>query len=172
MTNYSTLCILPLHPNRRDLTYAAFVSKQTLNLSQWNYVGASYNYDTGEASLWHEANKVASQYIGSTQIATQFDVRLGALAMSSLKKYYKGRIACLQFYPEALSPEMIRRAREACKPCKYPSTRSSIGPVSKELVTVSGRHCWVTIRGISFTTAFPSYRAIIHQAIRKNTHLD
>ena len=112
--------------NRRDLTYTSAIVKQILKPKQWNYIGASYDYDSEEASLWHEGNKVASKMIGRTEIATQFKVRLGALNVGGLRKYYKGRVACLQFYPEALTSKLIEKARIACKPCKSALNRPEV----------------------------------------------
>ena len=104
--------------NRRDSSYTSAVKKDgVLKLNKWNFIGMTYDYSSGLVKLWHEGDEVASTNIGSTQIATQFDVRIGARQRPN-DKYFRGRVACLQFYSTALTQREIKKARIACKPCK------------------------------------------------------
>lgn len=104
--------------NRRNSGYTQPVQKVgILKLNQWNYIGMTYNYSSGLVKLWHGGDEVASRKIGSIQIATQFDVRIGARQIQN-DDFFRGRVACLQFYSTALTQQDIKKARIACKPCK------------------------------------------------------
>ena len=88
-----------------------------LTRNQWHFIGMTYNYSSGLVKLWHNGHQVAFQNIGTIQIATQFDVRIGARQITN--QFFRGRVACLQFYNTALTQRQIEKARIACKPCKY-----------------------------------------------------
>lgn len=89
-----------------------------LQQDQWHFIGMTYNYSSGLVKLWQDGLEVASRDIGSMQIATQFDVRIGARQIVNENDFFKGRVACLQFYSTALTQRKIQKARIACKPCK------------------------------------------------------
>ena len=97
--------------NRRDLAQVPEVRSAVLNLNQWNYVGASYDYETGHATLWHDGKEVQTEFIGAKmQLATQFPVRIGSLNVEGFA--FSGRIASLQIFPQALSVEQVIAAAE------------------------------------------------------------
>lgn len=89
-----------------------------LQRDQWHFIGMTYNYSSGLVKLWQDGLEVASRDIKSMQIATQFDVRIGARQIVNENNFFKGRVACLQFYSTALTQRKIQKARIACKPCK------------------------------------------------------
>lgn len=104
--------------NRRNLRRTAVIKKTgILTRNEWHYVGMTYDYSSGLVSLWHNDQEVSSGNIGRTEIATQFDVRIGA-RQTSPDDFFKGRVACLQFYSTVLTQRQIEKARIACKPCK------------------------------------------------------
>ncbi|KAK3752814.1 hypothetical protein QZH41_016346, partial [Actinostola sp. cb2023] len=108
--------ILTVRFNKRNLALSQFVSKNVLNLKEWNFIGASYDYDTEMASLWHDGRKVLSTKLRSPhqlELATQFPIRLGTLTTSGLGAF-EGVIACLQLYSTVLTQAQIEAAREAC----------------------------------------------------------
>ena len=89
-----------------------------LQQDQWHFIGMTYNYSSGLIKLWQDGREVAFRNIGSMQIATQFDVRIGARQIVNDYDFFRGRVACLQFYSTALTQREIGKARIACKPCK------------------------------------------------------
>ena len=93
-------------------------TKEKLQSDQWHFIGMTYNYSSGLVKLWQDGREVASEKIGSTPIATQFDVRIGARQIINDDDFFRGRVACLQFYSTALTQREIEKARIACKPCK------------------------------------------------------
>lgn len=106
--------ILTARFNKRTLEMSESVSNNILNLKEWNYVGASYDYTSGTVSLWHDGREVMKTRLmsGSSELATQFPVRLGAVDMGL--GAYEGGIACLQLYSTVLTAEQIKAARDAC----------------------------------------------------------
>ena len=109
---------LAVRVNRRDSSYTKVVVKAgILKLNQWNFIGLTYNYSSGLVSLWHDGREVESKEIKPIEIATQFDVRIGARQIAN-DDFFRGRLACLQFYSTALTQRDIEKARIACKPCK------------------------------------------------------
>ena len=82
-------------------------------MNKWNQVGASYNRKTGVAQLWHDGKMVKSRNIGQIELFTNADIRIGA--RDGDKRYYKGKISCLQIYDEALREEQIGELRKCPK---------------------------------------------------------
>jgi len=104
---------------RNDGRTTPVETKEKLQPGQWHFIGMTYNYSSGLVKLWQDGSEVASTNIGSIHIATQFDVRIGARQIVNDHDFFRGRVACLQFYSTALKQREIEKARIACKPCKY-----------------------------------------------------
>ena len=100
-----------VHYHRRDYSATGTLfSSQPLALNQWHYVGASYDYTTGTASLWVNGSRVAQRNIGAgTTIATQDNVRVGA--KDDYNHFLTARVAAMQFYDVALTAEQIDRVK-------------------------------------------------------------
>ena len=93
----------------RDLSVAFPIRKTVLKINAWNFIGASYDYNSGMARLWHNGNEVETIFIGKMfDLATQFPIRIGALANPSQEYFFTGRISHLHIYSEALAVENIR----------------------------------------------------------------
>ena len=81
-----------------------------LALNHWQYVGASYDYNTGVTSLWLDGKQVVKTNIGAgLTLGTQDDVRMGAKWGDG--RYFKGRIAAMQAYDVALSEEQVNAVK-------------------------------------------------------------
>ena len=88
------------------------VTSQRLVLNRWHYVGASYDGNTGIASLWLNGKRVVHQNIGAAlALATQDNVRMGAREGDG--RYFKGRITAMQVYNVALTTEQINEVKNA-----------------------------------------------------------
>ena len=93
---------------RRDLALAFPLKKTVLNIDAWNFIGASYDHESGVARLWHNGNEVAATFIGENfDLATQFSIRIGALATPG-QECFEGRISHLHIYSEALAVANIQ----------------------------------------------------------------
>lgn len=98
---------------RRDLAFAFTIRKTAvLKINAWNFIGASYDHNSGMARLWHNGNEVETMFIGQTfqnfGLATQFPIRIGALANPWQDSFFTGRISHLHIYSEALGVENIQ----------------------------------------------------------------
>lgn len=107
---YGEMGVLRAHFIRRDLmVFAPPLGAPVLNMNAWNFIGASYDHDSGVACLWHNGNEVAAVSIGNNfDLATQFSIRIGALASPWQRYYFAGRICHLHIYAEALTVDNIR----------------------------------------------------------------
>ena len=107
---YGEMGVLTAYFIRRDLMVCAPpLSAPVLNVNAWNFIGASYDHDSGVARLWHNGNEVAAVSIGNNfDLATQFFIRIGALANPWQEYYFAGRISHLHIYAEALTVDNIR----------------------------------------------------------------
>lgn len=78
----------------------------------WNYIGATYDYNTGVATLWLNSRPVARQSIGRFDLATNYPIRMGARIGD--RRAFRGKISCVQVYSVALTAKQIRGARKRC----------------------------------------------------------
>lgn len=93
---------------RRDFTQPPALTKAVLKMNAWNFIGASYDPDSGIARLWHDGNEVEAKYIGQKlELATQFSIRIGALAHAA-QRCFQGRVTDLHIFAESLGKETIR----------------------------------------------------------------
>ena len=100
----------------RNAALSTWMKAVVLNVGQWNFIGASYDHVTGWAFLYHDGVEVQAMYLGKNKnLATQYEIRIGAVGISTLSKY-KGRFACLQLYSKALQLHEIGAASDACVP--------------------------------------------------------
>ncbi|KAL9971321.1 hypothetical protein ACROYT_G023832 [Oculina patagonica] len=105
---------------KRDYQFtSALISNHVVALNQWHYVGASYDHNTGIASLWLDGEQVLQQNIGAgLTLATQDKVRMGVKTGDS--RYFKGQIAAMQIYNVALTEEQIHAVRFAFQDVNLP----------------------------------------------------
>lgn len=79
---------------------------------RWQYVGATYDYRRGIAKLFINRRFVASRPIGRIRLATNYPVRMGARAGD--RRYFRGRISCIQVYDQPLTTSQILRRKKRC----------------------------------------------------------
>ena len=88
------------------------VTSKSLKHNQWQYVGASYDHNTGVESLWLDGRQVEQTNIGAgLTLGTQDDVRMGAKEGDG--RYFRGRIAAMQIYDVALTEEQVKAVKNA-----------------------------------------------------------
>ena len=102
---------LYVHFIRRNGRRTRVLMKRRLKPRQWNYVGATYNKRTGIATLWLDSRPILTQNIKRVQLATKTTAYMGGT--------FRGRIACMQVYSEALTGPQIKKVKNLCnKPGK------------------------------------------------------
>lgn len=100
--------VLTVRFARRDLAQPPALTKAVLKMNAWNFIGASYDHDSGIARLWHDGNEVEAQYIGrKLELATQFSIRIGALDVRA-QRCFQGRVTDLHIFAESLGKETVR----------------------------------------------------------------
>ena len=88
------------------------VTSSLLLLRQWQYVGATYDYYKGIVKLFINRRFVARKRIGRIRLATNYPVRMGV--RSGVKRYFKGRISCMQVFDRALTTSQMLRRKKRC----------------------------------------------------------
>ena len=79
----------------------------------WHFVGASYNYVSGEFILWINGSIYKKEVVfWPSELATQQSVIMGAIPEHAEK--YKGRISCVQLYERVLTEHEIEDAKQSC----------------------------------------------------------
>ena len=81
--------------------------------NKWNFVGAIYDQDSGQESLWVNGKLKDVRFIGNISLATNYSVRMGA--RTGDKRNFRGRISCMQVYKVALTPQQISKAKWKCR---------------------------------------------------------
>ena len=109
----STLGIEVRFVDRKTFKVSLLHTKNVLVENSWNFIGTTYDYKTGIATVWVNNDTVMHKSIGvKMELATQNDVRVGA--SSNQEKHFCGRVSCLQFYDQALSVDQIIEAKARC----------------------------------------------------------
>ena len=99
--------------DRKTSTFYLLRKENVLVENTWNFIGTTYDYHTGIATVWVNNGTVIRRSIGANmELATQSDVRVGA--SSNQDTHFRGRISCLQFYDQALSVDQIIEAKARC----------------------------------------------------------
>ena len=97
---------------RRGRRFTQAVKSRAVRPRKWQFVGATYNYRTGVASLFLNSRFVARRRIGRIRLATNYPVRMGARIGD--RRYFTGRISCMQVYNGALSRSQIISKKQRC----------------------------------------------------------
>ena len=93
----------------RDFSQPPALTKAVLTINAWNFIGASYDHDSGIARLWHNGNAVDAKFIGSKmELATHFSIRIGAITSAGPGHCFQGRVCELHIFCESLGKEMVR----------------------------------------------------------------
>ena len=93
----------------RDFSQPPALTKAVLTINAWNFIGASYDHDSGIARLWHNGNAVDAKFIGSKmELATHFSIRIGAITSAGPGHCFQGRVRELHIFCESLGKEMVR----------------------------------------------------------------
>ena len=98
---------------RRSGKGAFVLRTRGLRPSAWNYVGASYDSNSGLATLWREFAPIAQRNIGrGLRLATNYPAIMGSRPGS--RTYFRGRISCMQVFDVALNGPQMRKRRNVC----------------------------------------------------------
>ena len=97
---------------RRGRRFTHAVYSRTVRPRKWQFVGTTYSFRTGIARLFVNSRFVAAKRIGRFRLATNYPVRMGARVGD--RRYFKGRISCMQVYNRALNRNQILVRQKRC----------------------------------------------------------
>lgn len=97
---------------RRGRHFTHALASRRVVPRRWQFVGATYNGRTGVAKLFVNGRFTARKYIGKIRLATNYPVRMGARIGD--RRYFRGRISCMQVYNGALTRSQINSKRRKC----------------------------------------------------------
>ena len=97
---------------RRGRGYSTPLTSAVVQPRKWQFLGASYDRKTGTAVLWRNGKKIAKKFIGRIRLATNYPVRIGAKIGD--RRYFKGKVTCLQVYTTSLNEAQVVRAARKC----------------------------------------------------------
>ena len=81
------------------------ITDQPLALNRWHHVGASYDHETGVASLWLNGKQMKHTIAVGMPLNTQVEIILGAEGDKG--PYFQGRITAMEIYDVALSKKQM-----------------------------------------------------------------
>lgn len=102
-----------------ESTYHLAISgEEDLTLDAWNYVIATYDYDTGVIVIYINGNNVGTADVPTMAIKTNGIVRVGTVDGDS--RQFEGRLACLRVYKRSWTADEVATSEE-CPIRKYRS---------------------------------------------------
>lgn len=110
MVSPRTLFVRFTRRGRRSSTHALI--SRTVTPWRWQFVGATYDGRSGVAKLFVNGRFTVTRYIGRIRLATNYPVRMGARIGD--RRYFKGRISCMQVYNGALTRSQINSKKRKC----------------------------------------------------------
>ena len=110
---HSTLGVSVRYLDRRTFRRYLLHKTNVLEADAWNFIGTTYDFHTGVATIFVNNNTVMLKVIkAKMELATDSKVRIGA--MRKINLYFRGRISCLQVYDQALSVDQIIKVKTRC----------------------------------------------------------
>jgi len=106
---------------RNTLAFTNALAANSLVPNQWNCVGATYDYNTGVATLWCNGVAVASQNIGQMQLSTNYPVRIGSVNFDGRRT--NSKVDNVAIYDRVLTSTEISTLCVATCPQNYTITR-------------------------------------------------
>ena len=111
MISQRVLQVLIVRRTRRT-TITVQTRGRVMKYRAWNYVGVTYDERSQAVTVWVNMKAVLTKRIGRVQLDTKKVIRLGGLISS--RKYFRGRLFCLQLYSVALYRKQIDEAKKRC----------------------------------------------------------
>ena len=97
---------------KRNKKFTQPVVTNKVKPGTWNWVAATYDKVTGYARLYVDSRKTAERNLGPIRLATNYPVRMGARVRD--RRFFRGKITCVQVFNVALNEKQIQNARQSC----------------------------------------------------------
>ena len=89
------------------------LNNSTLDLlNRWHYIGASYDHNTGTATLWLGGKNVQQLNLGQLELKTNGDMVIGGGQGDG--DSFEGRVSCVQIYNKVLSEDEVVAVKDRC----------------------------------------------------------
>lgn len=113
MVVHQSLGVQVTYMDRKTSKEYILYKKNILNSDIWNFIGTTYDYHTGIATIFVN-NSVVTQKVLKVkmELGTASEVLIGGSTRSN--KFFRGRISCLQVYDQALSVDQIIKVKSRC----------------------------------------------------------
>jgi hypothetical protein len=111
MTRPRVLFVRFVRRNKR-FTQSISSDRKPLAYRAWNYIGATYDYRRGVATLWLNSRPIVTRKIGRFELATNYPIRIGVKKGDI--RYFRGRLFCIQVYSRALNARQIQQVQKRC----------------------------------------------------------
>lgn len=108
----TNLTVRVQYMNRNGSKSYVLYRKNVLKANAWNFVGTTYDHQTGLATVFVNNNTVVKMNITRMDLATHYILRVGATRTQ--KPYFRGRMSCLQIYDQALSEAQTMKIKTRC----------------------------------------------------------
>ena len=97
---------------RRTKNIAVRTPKKTFKPRTWTYIGFSYDYTVGIVKIYVNDKPVATRVIGRMELLTNRPARAGSTRRG--RRFFRGRMSCMQVYSRALSDYEIATVKTRC----------------------------------------------------------
>ncbi|XP_022807962.1 uncharacterized protein LOC111344964 [Stylophora pistillata] len=113
MVVHQSLGVQVTYMDRKTLKAYFLHEKNILNSDEWNFIGTTYDYHTGIATIFVN-NSVVTQRVLKVkmELGTASEVLMGG--STRWNRFFRGRISCLQVYDQALSVDQIIKVKSRC----------------------------------------------------------
>ncbi|XP_070581611.1 alpha-tectorin-like isoform X2 [Ptychodera flava] len=96
----------------RDLDTTEVLQTDEVQPDRWQFISVSYNNKTGEAKLWIRNQVVNSTNIGTIELATNYEARIGVVDTDD--RFLGAIVTCVQIYDRELTPAEVIEAERLC----------------------------------------------------------
>ena len=86
--------------------------KKAFKPRTWTYIGFSYDYTLGIVKIYVNDKPVVTRVIGRMELLTNRPARAGSTR--SVRRFFRGRLSCIQVYSRALSDYEISTVKTRC----------------------------------------------------------
>ena len=100
-----------IFPRRsRNIRVRPLRARRVIRYRKWQYVGVTYEQRTGYTRIYVDGRLVARKRLRKVPLRTNIPASMGAGG----RRYFRGRISCMQVYGRALSLTQILRRKRRC----------------------------------------------------------
>ena len=110
---HQSLGVRVTYMDRKTLKAYFLYKRNILKLDKWNFIGTTYDYQTGIATIFVNNSVVTQRVLKvNMELSTASEVLIGGT--NRWNRFFRGRISCLQVYNQALSIEQIVKVKTRC----------------------------------------------------------